>query len=140
MLTKINDDFTEHPPLLCLPLADAETKRPIETRNAALRYWMAFAELQDPPADNATADLLEKTAAGDAAWDEAKLGPILEKNEEAILAMQRASMLPEFDWGLEYERGPSAPIAYVPRARVLARLTTLYGVRLAANGKTEEAI
>jgi hypothetical protein len=118
----------------------AQTKRPIETRNAALRYWMAFAELQDPPADKATADLLEKTAAGQTAWGEAKLGPILNKNEDAILTMQRATKLPECDWGLEYERGPSASIAYVPRARVLARLNTLYGMRLAANGKTQEAV
>jgi hypothetical protein len=121
-------------------VAQAQTKGPIQTRNAALRYWMAFAELQDPPADKATADLLEKTAAGQTAWDEAKLGPILNKNEDAILTMQRATKLPECDWGLEYERGPSASIAYVPRARVLARLNTLYGMRLAANGKTQESI
>ncbi len=120
--------------------AVAETKRPMETRNAALRYWQAFAELQDPPADKATTDLLEKTAVGDAAWDEAKLGAILDKNTDAVLAMQRASKLPECDWGLEYERGPQASIAYVPRARVLARLNTLYGMRLAAQGKTQQAM
>ena len=118
----------------------AQAKRPVETRNAALRYWLAFAELQDPPGDKATTDLLEKTAAGEAAWDESKLGPIVDKNEDAILAMQRATKLPECDWGLEYQRGPRASIAYVPRARVLARLNTLYGMRLAAKGKTQEAI
>ncbi len=118
----------------------AQAKRPAETRNAALRYWMAFAELQDPPTDKATAELLEKTAAGEAPWDEAKLGPILDKNEDAILAMQRATKLPECDWGLEYERGPRASIAYAPRARVLGRLNTLDGIRLSANGKTQEAI
>jgi hypothetical protein len=121
-------------------LASAQAKRPTETRNAALRYWMAFAELQDPPADKATAELLEKTAAGEAPWDEAKLGPILDKNEDAILMMQRATKVPECDWGLEYDQGPAASIAYVPRARVLARLNTLYGMRLAAGGKTQEAI
>src|ERR1700737_2155768 len=121
-------------------VAQTQTKGPIQTRNAPLRYWMAFAELQDPPADKATADLLEKTAAGQATWDEAKLGPILNKNEDAILTMQRATKLPECDWGLEYERGPSASIAYVPRARVLARLNTLYGLRMAARGRTQEAI
>jgi len=118
----------------------AQPQRATPTRNAALRYWQAFAELQDPPADKATADLLEKTAAGDAPWDEAKLGPILDKNEDAILAMQRATRLPECDWGLEYERGPGASIAYVPRAQVLARLNTLYGMRMAARGKAQEAI
>ena len=122
------------------PLTSAQAKRPIETRNAALRYWMAFAELQDPPTDTATAELLEKTAAGEAAWDEAKLGPILDKNKDAILIMQRATKLPECDWGLEYDRGPAASMAYVPRARVLARLNTLDGMRLAASGKAQEAI
>ncbi len=120
--------------------AAAQSKRPVETRNAALRYWMAFAELQDAPAEKSTADLLEKTAAGEASWDEARLGPILDKNENAIEMMQRATKLPECEWGLEYERGPSASIAHVPRARVLARLNTLYGMRLAAKGKTQESI
>jgi len=118
----------------------AQFKRPVPTRNAALRYWMAFADLQDPPADKATADLLEKTAAGDTAWDEAKLGTILDKNNAAIQDMQRATKLPECDWGVEYELGPAASIAYAPRARVLARLNTLYGMRLAAKGDTQKAL
>lgn len=125
---------------LMLPLvADKVPNLPAETRNAALRYWMAFAEIQDSPSDKETADLLEKVAAGDAAWDEAKLGPILDKNEEAIQIMQRATKLPDCDWGLEYRRGPFTSIAYAPRARVLARLNTLYGIRLAAKGDTHGA-
>jgi hypothetical protein len=126
--------------LFAVGTAHAQTKFPAETRNAALRYWLAFADLQDPPADKATAELLERTAAGEAAWDEAKLGPILDKNETAILKMQRATKLPECDWGLEYSLGPRASIAYVPKARVLARLNTLYGMRLAAKGDTQKAM
>ena len=61
-------------------MAWPQAKYPPETRNAALRYWMAFAEMQDPPANKATQDLLEKTAAGEAAWDERQLGPILDAN------------------------------------------------------------
>jgi len=120
--------------------ARAQTKLPPEPRNAALRYWLAFADLQDPPADKVTSDLLEKTAAGEAVWDEAKLGSILDKNETAIWRMQRATKLPECDWGLEYDLGPRASIAYVPKARVLARLNTLYGMRLAAKGETQKAV
>lgn len=120
--------------------ARAQTKLPPETHNAALRYWMAFADLQDPPSDKATQDLLEKTAAGESAWDEAKLGPILDLNTQAIQEMQRATKLPECDWGLEYSRGPQASIAYVPRARVLARLNTLYGMRMMAKGQTQAAL
>ena len=120
--------------------AQAQTKSPQETRNAALRYWLAFADLQDPPTDQPTADLLEKTAAGEAVWDEAKLGPILDKNETAIWRMQRATKLPECDWGLEYDLGPRASIAYVPKARVLARLNTLDGMRLAGKGDSQKAV
>jgi hypothetical protein len=115
-------------------------KFPPETRNAALRYWSAFADIQDPPADKATQDLLEKVAAGDAPWDETKLGAILDQNETAILAMHRATKLPECDWGLEYSRGPRTSIAYVPRSRVLARLNTLYGMRLVAKGDSQAAV
>jgi len=126
---------------VCIPrLAAGQIAMPPETRNAALRYWLAFAELQDPPADPGTQELLEKTAAGRLPWDESRLGPILDSNEVAILAMHRATKLPECDWGLEYDRGPRASIAYAPRARVLARLNTLYGMRLAAKGDSQQAV
>jgi hypothetical protein len=127
-------------PVTALAQVQAPGKFPPETRNAALRYWSAFADLQDPPADKATQDLLEKVAAGDAPWDETKLGPILDQNETAILAMQRATKLPDCDWGLEYSRGPRTSIAYVPRSRVLARLNTLYGMRLMAKGDSQAAV
>jgi hypothetical protein len=124
--------------LLAPKAARAQTSLPPETRNAALRYWLAFAEMQDPPADRATQDLLERAAAGEARWDEVKLGPILDKNKYAIQRMQRATNLPECDWGLEHSW--NASIAYAPRARVLARLNTLYGLRLAAQGNQTGAV
>jgi hypothetical protein len=115
-------------------------KYPTETRNAALRYWMAFAEMQDTWADKATQDLLEKTAAGEAAWDEAKLAPILDANADAISVLQRATKLPDCDWGLEYGRGWKASIAYAARARALARLNTLEGMRQLAKGDSQSAV
>jgi len=118
----------------------AEVKSPMETQNAALRYWMAFAEMQDPPADKTIQDLLEKTAIGQAAWDEAKLGPILDSNRDALQTMQRATKLPDCDWGLEYRRGPRAPIAYLARARVMARLNTLQAMREMAAGDSQAAV
>ncbi|MGC2247218.1 MAG: hypothetical protein WA609_11505 [Terriglobales bacterium] len=118
----------------------ATVKYPAETKNAALRYWMAFAEMQDTWADKTTQELLEKTAAGEAAWDESKLAPILDANADAISMMQRATKLPECDWGLEYGRGWKASIAYAPRARALARLNTLEGMRELAKGDTQSAV
>jgi hypothetical protein len=118
----------------------AEVRSPLETRNAALRYWMAFAEMKDPPADKSLQDLLERTSVGQAAWDEAKLGPILDSNGEALQTMQRATKLPECDWGLEYSRGPRAPIAYLARARVMARLNALQAMREMSAGDSQATV
>jgi hypothetical protein len=129
--------------LLCVlfvPAGHAQTKLPPETRNAALRYWLAFAELKDPPADKETQELLQKTVLGNASWDEQKLGPILDANSGALGVFDRASKLPDCEWGLEYGRDVAASIAYVPRARVLAKLNTLRGIREMAKGNSQAAV
>jgi hypothetical protein len=54
--------------------------------------------------------------------------------------MQRATALPECDWGLEYERGWRASIAPVVKGRVLARLNVLHGMRQAVLGETQAAV
>jgi hypothetical protein len=108
--------------------------------NAALRYWMAFAVMHDPPADKATADLLSRVAAGTSPWDEAKLGKILDDNREALDIMQRGTTLASCDWGLEYELGPNTPIAHLAKARVLGRLNAVAGTRLAARGQLAQAV
>jgi hypothetical protein len=119
----------------------AQNKFPVETRNAALRYWMAFAQLQDTGADSETASRIQKTLDGESAWDEAKLGRIVDENIEAVEGMQRATKLPECDWGLEYSLGPATPIVFVKNsARALARLNSLYGVRAFAAGDRQKAI
>ena len=108
--------------------------------NAALRYWQAFAVMKDPPADKATADLLESVSTGSAAWDEARLGKILDANSEALEIMQRASTLATCDWGLEYNLGSTAPMAHMLKARVLGRLNALEGIRLVARGQHQQAV
>ncbi len=115
---------------------EAENLGITENHNAALRYWMAFALMQDTPTDAATNKLVQDVLSGSLPWDEAKLGAIIDQNTEAILTMQRGTKLPECDWGLEYDLGPDAPIAHLAKARVLARLNVLYGIRMAA--KTDE--
>jgi hypothetical protein len=118
----------------------AQAKSPPETRNAALRYWQAFAELKDPPATEEVQVAMEKTLSGEMEWDEAKLGGIVAANEIALGIMQRATKLPDCDWGVEYSRGPEASMAFVPRAHVLARLNTLRGVRELSKGRAQEAV
>jgi hypothetical protein len=118
---------------------NAQLQYPPETKNAALRYWIAFVEMRDLPSDKATQDLLEQTLSAQALWDEKKIAPILDANKLAIDIMQRATKLPDCDWGLEYTQGPSASIAYAPRARALSRLNTLEGMRQLAAGNTQSA-
>ena len=122
----------------CLVAAGADAQPP--ATNAALRYWMAFAVMHDPPADQATAQLLDRVAAGTSLWDEAKLGKLLDDNREALDIMQRATTLASCDWGLEYERGPNTPIAHLAKARVLGRLNGVAGTRLAARGQLAQAV
>ncbi len=122
-------------------LTSAQVRYPPETKNAALRYWMAFAEMQDLSVDKDTQNLLEKTAAGEATWDEARLGPLLKANAGAIELMQRATKLPDCDWGWDYGRGAQASMAYAPwRARALARLNALEGLRQMAMGDSQSAV
>jgi hypothetical protein len=116
--------------------ADAQAQN---TTNAALRYWMAFAMLKDPPADRATVEVLDRVAAGTAPWDEAKLGRILSENREALGIMRRASTLPSCDWGLEYDLGPRTPVAHVAKARVLGRLNGVAAASALAHGQKAEA-
>jgi hypothetical protein len=118
----------------------AQIQYPPETSNAALRYWIAFAEMQDLSTEKSTQELLEKTLSGETQWDERKLAPILDANKTAIQMMQRATKLPECEWGLEYSQGPQASIAYVPRARALSRLNTLEGMRQLAAGDSQSAV
>jgi len=125
----------------CMLAADAGAQVPLETRNAALRYWMAFVDLQDVGADEATQVLIEKTLTGQAIWDETKLGRIVDDNLEAIGIMQRASQLPECDWGYEYVANDPAPVHFMGNsALALARLNALYGMRLASKGDTDQAV
>lgn len=117
--------------------ADAQTSA---TTNAALRYWMAFALMKDPPADLATVQLLDRVAAGTAPWNEARLGKFVDDNRESLDIMRRATRLTTCDWALEYELGPSTPIAHLPKARVLGRLNGIEAARLAARGRLADAV
>lgn len=125
---------------VCAVAAVGHAQQPQQPLNAAVRYWTAFALLQDPPANEAATALLVRVADGTAPWDEAQLGPILDANSQALAIMERASTLQSCDWGVEYELGANAPIPHLARARVLGRLAVVSGMRLAARGQTSEAV
>jgi hypothetical protein len=110
-------------------IADS-AQRPAD--NAALRYWMAFAQMNDAQIAHADAMRMDAMVNSGTAWDEKQFGPIVEQNKAAIETMIRGSRLPYCEWGLETELGPETPIEYVPKARALARLNNLYSMRLAS--------
>lgn len=126
--------------LLAPAFVSSQMKTLPETHNAALRYWQAFAELKDLPPNQGIQVEMEKVLSGEAPWDEAKIGGVVAANEIALGIMQRATKLPDCDWGVEYSRGPEASIAFVPRAHVLARLNTLQGIREMAQGRPQAAV
>src|SRR5712692_518820 len=124
-------------------LASAHTARaqamfPPETDNAALRYWSALAEVREP--DDATWHLFGETTAGRVAWDEAKLGPILDSNLDALRTMQRATKLSVCNWGFDYRNGSRTPIWFGMRARLLSHLNELEGIREMAHGDSRAAL
>ena len=121
-------------------IAPAQATFPPETDNAALRYWFALAEVREPPDDDATLHLFGETIAGRIAWDETKLGPILDSNAGALRTMQRATKLPVCNWGFDYRNGSRTPIWFGMRARLISRLNALQGIREMAHGDPRTAV
>ena len=118
-------------------LADS-TQKPAD--NAALRYWMAFAQMNDSQISPAEVMRMNAMINGGSPWDEREFGPIVERNKAAIETMIRGSHLPYCEWGLETDLGPDTPIEYVPKAGALARLNNMYSMRLASAGDYHGAV
>lgn len=118
----------------------AQQFTPPQNNNAALRYWAAFAEMKDQTIDDATSKSIDEVLSGTAAFDEQRLGPIVDENSFAIRGLQRGTALSECNWGLDYSLGSGVPLAHLPKARVLARLNALYGARQLAKGDAEGAV
>lgn len=129
-------------------VVQAQQFTPPPNKNAALRYWAAFAEMKDRPTndgklmpvDSSINKLMDEVLDGTLPWDEARLGPIVAENSFAIRSMQRGTELPDCNWGLDYNLGSAMPLAHLAKARVLARLNALYGARQLAKGNVEGAV
>jgi hypothetical protein len=119
----------------------AGAQQPLRSaENAALRYWMAFAQMNDSNISAADAIRMDAMLAGGSPWDEQTFGAFVEQNKAAIETMIRGTHLPYCDWGIEWRLGPEAPIANLPKARALARLNGLYVMRLASAGAYGDAV
>lgn len=121
-----------------LPAASAQQKLNLGD-NAALRYWSAFAQMQDLALTDDQAKELKLVLDGTAPYVDLKYKELVEKNRWALETMARGTNLSNCDWGLDYRLGPETPVDYVRKALVLGRLNVLYVLHLAINGDKDGA-
>jgi hypothetical protein len=108
--------------------------------NAALRYWSAFAEMQDAAVSDKDANELKLIVEGTAPYEDLKYRELVEKNRFALKTMARGTTLKRCDWGLDYELGPETPVDYVRKSLALGRLNVLYALHLLIAGDKEGAV
>ena len=108
--------------------------------NAALRYWSAFAEMQDSAISDQQAKELNAILDGTAPYDDLKYKELVEANRSAVETMARGASTPNCDWGVDYALGSDAPVEYVRKALTLGRLNVLYAFHLLQNGNQDGAV
>lgn len=109
-------------------------------QNAALRYWSAFAEMQDSAISDQQAKELSTILDGTAPYQDLKYYELVEKNRAAVETMARGTTIPNCDWGVDYALGQDAPVEYVRKALTLGRLNVLYAFHLGINGDKDGAV
>ncbi|HWZ46552.1 MAG TPA: hypothetical protein VNW97_23970 [Candidatus Saccharimonadales bacterium] len=107
--------------------------------NAALRYWSAFAQMQDSDITDQQAKELNLILEGAAPYSDLKYRGLVQKNQPAIDTMVRGTALPNCDWGLDYQLGPETPIDFVRKGLALGRLNVLYALHLLQTGGPDGA-
>ncbi len=133
--------------LLFIALSAGPTSGQLQTerqtkfdQNAALRYWSAFAEMQDAAITSQQAQELNLILDGTAPYKDLKYKGLVEKNKPALETMIRGTMLPNCDWGIDYQLGKDAPVEYVRKALTLGRLNVLYVFHRGINGDKDGAV
>lgn len=108
--------------------------------NAALRYWSAFAQMQDSPLTDEQAKELNLIIEGTTPYQDLKYRDLVEKNRPALETMVRGTALRDCDWGLDYRLGSDTPVDFVRKALTLGRLNVLYAFHLALNGDKDGGV
>jgi hypothetical protein len=108
--------------------------------NAALRYWSAFAQMEDVAITDDQAKELNLILDGTAPYSDLKYRELVEKNRRALETMIRGTALPVCDWGLDYQLGSETPIDFVRKALTLGRLNILYALHLLQTGDKDGAV
>jgi hypothetical protein len=109
-------------------------------QNAALRYWSAFAEMQDSAITDEQAKEMNLILDGVTPYDDLKYKDLVAKNQLALDTMARASGLLNCDWGVDYQLGSETPVDYVRKGLALGRLNVLYAFHLSLTGDREGAV
>lgn len=125
---------------MLLTLAEALQSAQNPDDNAALRYWSAFAEMQDSAITTEQAKELNRILDGTAPYNDLEYGELVEKNREALATMARGAALPYCNWGIDYQLGPNAPIDYARKALELGRLNALFAFHLSLRGDKDGAV
>lgn len=108
--------------------------------NAALRYWSAFAEMQDSVISDLQAKELNAVLDGTAPYEDLKYKDLVAANRSALETMARGTAIPNCDWAVDYALGPDAPVEYVRKGLTLGRLNVLYAFHLLQNGDKDAAV
>ena len=108
--------------------------------NAALRYWSAFAQMQDSAITDQQAKELNRILDGAAPYDDLKYKDFIEKNRLALETMARGTSILNCDWGVDYQVGVDAPVDYVRKSLALGRLNLLYSFHLLINHDNDGAV
>jgi len=101
--------------------------------NAALRYWSAFAQMQDMGLTDSQAKELYRIVEGTAPFVPSTFKELIARNRPALETMASGTELPYCDWGIDYRLGPMAPLDHVGKAAQLGRLNVLYAMQLEMN-------
>src|SRR5262245_2562587 len=102
--------------------------------NAALKYWLAFANMNY---DKDQEKILEE-------WNkvplDAKTDKLLDNSRPHLLQMHRGAQIDRCDWGLDYEDGVSMLLPHLAKARNLTRIAALDIRREFARGNSAAAV
>lgn len=114
-------------------------QKPSLGENAALRYYAAFAQMQDYAISDAEAKKLNGILDGPIPYDDSQYKDLVEKNKPALGTLARGAALPKCDWGLDYI-GEDTPVDYARSALALGRLNVLYVFHLLIAGDKDGAV
>ena len=99
-------------------------------RNAALRYWQAFAHM--PKLDEQQQKLLGAAPTADA--PDPAAAKLADEAKDALLYLRRGAAIGPCDWGLHPEDGPNLLLPHLAKGRDLARLACVGARRDLAGG------